>query len=37
MNMKIFKEHYYVKNVDGVMVLLPCTSSDGGLHLYKVS
>ena len=23
--------------MDGVKVLFPCTSSDGGLHLYKVS
>ena len=24
-------------DVDGVKVLFPCSSSDGGLHLYKVS
>ena len=24
-------------DVDGVKVLFPCTSSGGGLHLYKVS
>ena len=29
--------HNSVKNVDGVMVFFLCTSSDGGLYLYKVS
>ena len=34
---KISKGHNSVKNVDGVMVLFLCTSSDGGLYLYNVS
>ena len=34
---KFSKEHNSFKNVDGVMVLFLCTSTDGGLHLYKVS
>ena len=31
------KGHNAVKNVEGVPVLFLCTSSDGGLYLYKVS
>ena len=34
---KISKGHNSVKNVDGVIVLVLCTSSDDGLYLYKVS
>ena len=34
---KISKGHNSVKDVDGVMVLFLCTSSDGGLYFYKVS
>ena len=34
---KFSKEYNSVKNVDGVRVLFLCTSSDGGLYLYKVS
>ena len=34
---KISKGHNSVKNVGGVMVLVLCTSSDGGLHFYTVS
>ena len=34
---KISKGHNSVKNVDGVMILFLCTSSDDGLYLYKVS
>ena len=34
---KISKGHNSVKNVGGVTVLFCCTSSDGGLYLYKVS
>ena len=39
--MKIFstvlKLHNSVKNVDGVMAFVLCTSSDGGLYFYTVS
>ena len=31
------KGHNSVKNVGGVMNLVLCTSSDGGLYFYKVS
>ena len=31
------KGHDSVQNIDGVTVLFLCTSSDGGLYLYKVS
>ena len=34
---KISKGHNSVKNVDGVMVLVLCISSDDGLYLYKIS
>ena len=34
---KISKGHISVKNVGGVSILLLCTSSDGGLYLYKIS
>ena len=34
---RISKGHNSVKYVDGVMVLVLCTSSDGGLYFYKVS
>ena len=34
---KISKGQNSVKNVDGVTVLVLCTSSDDGLYLYKVS
>ena len=34
---KTSKGHNYVKNVDGVTVLFPCTLSDDGLCLYQVS
>ena len=34
---KISEEHNSVKNVDGVSILFLCTSSDGGLFLYKLS
>ena len=34
---KISKGHNSVKNVGGVRILFHCTSSDGGLYLYKVS
>ena len=34
---KISKGHNSVKNVEGVTVLVFCTSSNGGLCLYKVS
>ena len=37
MGKKIPKGHNSVKNVGRVMVLILCTSSDGGLYLYKVS
>ena len=36
-DIKISKGHNSVKNVDGVMVLILCTLSDGGLYLYKLS
>ena len=32
-----FQRHNSVKNVGGVMVLVLCTSSDGGLYFNKVS
>ena len=31
------KGHSSVNNVGGITVLFLCTSSDGGLYLYKVS
>ena len=34
---KFTKRHYSYKNVDGVMVLNLCTSSDEALYLYQVS
>ena len=34
---KISKGHNSIENVDGITVFFLCTSSDGGLHLYKVS
>ena len=34
---KISKSHNSVENVDGVSVLVLCTSSDGDLYFYKVS
>ena len=34
---EISKGHNSVKKVDGVSVSVLCTSSDGGLYLYKVS
>ena len=34
---KISKGHNSIKNVGGVTVLVLCTLSDDGLHLYKVS
>ena len=34
---KISKGQNSVKNVGGVSVLVPCTSSDDGLYLYEVS
>ena len=34
---KISKGHNSIKNVGRVTVLYLCTSSDGGLYLYKVS
>ena len=34
---KIYKGHNFVKKEDGVTILFLCTSSDGGLYLYKVS
>ena len=34
---KISKGHNSVKNVDGVMVFVLCTSSDDGPYLYTVS
>ena len=34
---KISKGPNSIKNVGGVTVLFLCTSSDGGLYLYKVS
>ena len=36
-NRKISKGHNSVQNVDGVSVLVLCTSSDSDLYLYKVS
>ena len=33
----ISKGHNSVKIVGGVMVLVLCSSSDGGLHFYKIS
>ena len=33
----ILKGHNSVKNVDGVLVLVLCTSSDDGLYLYQVT
>ena len=33
---KFSKGHNSVKNVDGVTLRFLCTSSDGGLYLYKV-
>ena len=32
-----FRRGIFHKNVDGVTVLVLCTSSDGGLYLYKIS
>ena len=34
---KISKGNHSVKNIGGVKILLLCTSSHGGLYLYKVS
>ena len=34
---KISKGHNSVINVDGVSILVLCTSSDDGLYLYQVS
>ena len=34
---KISKGHSSIINVGGDMVLVLCTSSDGGLYFYKVS
>ena len=34
--LKISKGHNSVKNVDGVSVLVLCTSSDGDIYLYQV-
>ena len=34
---KISMGHNSIKGVGGVMVLVLCTSTDGGLYLYKVS
>ena len=34
---KFSKGHNSIKNVDGVKVLILCTSSDAALYLYKVS
>ena len=34
---KISKGNHSIKNVSGVSVLVPCTSSDDGLYLYQVS
>ena len=34
---KISKGHNSVKIVDGMLVLVLCTSSDDGLYLYQVS
>ena len=34
---KFSKGHNAIKHVDGVTVLVLCTSSDGGLYLYKIS
>ena len=34
---KLFKGQNFVKNVDGVTVLVLCISSDDALYLYKVS
>ena len=34
---KFSKGHNSVKNVDGVIVLVLCTSSDDTLYLYQVS
>ena len=34
---KFSKGHNSVKNICGLTVLFLCTSSDGGLYLYKVS
>ena len=34
---EIFKGQNFVKNVDGVTVLVLCISSDDALYLYKVS
>ena len=31
------KDHNSVKNVNGVMILILCTSSDNALYLYQVS
>ena len=33
---KLFKEALLHKNVGGVMDLVLCTSSDGGLYLYQI-
>ena len=34
---KISKGHNSINNVGGVMILVLCTSSNDGSHLYKVS
>ena len=34
---KISKGHNSVKHIDGVLILVLCTSSDDGLYLYQVS
>ena len=34
---KLLKGHDSVQKVDGVSVLVLCTSSDDGLYLYQVS
>ena len=34
---KISKGHNSIKNVNGIMVLFLCTSSDDSLYLYTVS
>ena len=36
--LKLYSGHdFHRKNVVGVSVLVPCTSSDDALHLYQVS